>query len=61
MSNCKGCHALVKLIDIIRDLNKSISMHVDNHGTKHVEDSIMDVAVRISKKLDCLQETVEQK
>ena len=56
MTNCKEC---VKLIDIIRDLNKSISLHVVNHGMKHVDDSIMDVAARISKSLDCLQETIE--
>ena len=45
--------AMLQLIDIVRDLNKSLSMLVDNAdlGTHPVLDSIMNVAVSLSNEL----------
>lgn len=44
-------HAIVALIDIVRDLNKSISQHVDNHNAKHVDSAIQRVGAKVSDQL----------
>ena len=48
-----------ELIDIMLDLNKSISVHVDNHSNKVVDKSIQLVAGRISKKLIAIREELK--
>ena len=42
---------LTKLIDIIRDLNKTLSMHIDNPGDDSVEKSCDNVMEAISYNL----------
>lgn len=42
-----------KLVDIVRDLNKSISMHVDN-PTGSADKMIMEIAVSLSNRLRTL-------
>ena len=49
---------IVELIDILRDLNKSLSMHIDNHNSPHVDDAIMQVGHAISDSLESLEKQV---
>lgn len=42
---------ILQLIDIMKDLNKSIAMHIDNHGDSSMDATILDVAEAVSKDL----------
>lgn len=51
-------HAIVELIDVIRDLNKSVSLLIENSELRKsvVADAAMDVAQQISNDLGDLTE-----
>lgn len=48
-----------ELVDIIQDLSTSISMHVENHGTKSINDAIMRIACKVSEGLAKLEKKID--
>lgn len=51
---------MLQLIDIIRDINKSVSMHIDNHNSSLVDRSIQNVAQKISDHLVELEDEIRR-
>ena len=51
---------MLQIIDIIRDINKSVSMHIDNHNSSLVNRSIQNVAQKISDHLVELEDEIRR-
>jgi len=51
---------LLKLIDIIKDTNKTISMRIDNPNSKSVEEACFHVCMAVSKDLELLERAVKE-
>ena len=61
---------LLELVDVMKDINKSVFMHIDNHNRSHVDDAIKWLSllgccavycVRVAKEVSDTLLSIERK